>query len=70
MRILFHFRFMVLLKKTTQNAAKGVYELVPTQDFCKSWTDEELYKKYNLSNKEIEFIDSLVRPMDLGGADA
>lgn len=64
------FRFMVLLKKNSQNAAKGVYELVPMQDFSKPWTDEELYKKYALSKEEIEFIESLIRPMSLGGADA
>lgn len=64
------FRFMVLLKKNTQNAAKGVYELVPMQDFSKSWTDEELYHKYNLSTYEIDFIESLVRPMELGGSNA
>lgn len=64
------FRFMVLLKKNTQNAAKGVYELVPMQDFSKSWTDEELYKKYKLTEEEISFIESMIRPMDMGGADA
>ena len=58
------FRFLVLLKKYTQNAAKGVYQLVPVQDFSKSWTDEELYAKYALTKDEIAFIESLVRPMD------
>jgi site-specific DNA-methyltransferase (adenine-specific) len=33
------FRFFVLLKKNTQHAAKGVYELVPMQDFSQLWTD-------------------------------
>ena len=61
------FRFMILLKKNTQNAAKGVYQLVPAQDFSKPWTDEELFKKYGLSEEEIKFIDSLIRPMDLSG---
>lgn len=64
------FRFMVLLKKSTQNAAKGVYELVPLQDFSKPWTDKDLYLKYGLESEEISFIESLIRPMDLGGADA
>ena len=36
------------LKKNSQNAAKGVYQLVPQQDFSKAWTDEELYKKYDV----------------------
>lgn len=63
------FRFLVLLKKSSQNAAKGVYQLVPIQDFSKAWTDEELYKKYGITEEEKDFIESLVRPMDLGGAD-
>lgn len=61
------FRFMVLLKKNSQNAARGVYQLVPQQDFSKPWTDEELYEKYNLSDEEIEFIDSMIKPMELDG---
>lgn len=63
------FRFLVLQKKTTQNAAKGVYQLVPQQDFSKAWTDEELYAKYGITDEEIAFIDSMIRPMDLNGGD-
>jgi len=37
---------------------------VPVQDFSKPWTDEELYKKYNLDDEEIAFIESMIRPMD------
>ena len=58
-------RFLVLLKKNTQNAAKGVYSFVPMQDFSESWTDEKLYKKYKLTHEEIDFIESMVRPMEL-----
>lgn len=61
------FRFLVLLKKNSQNAPKGVYQLVPVQDFSKSWTDAELYKKYGLTQKEIDFIESMIKPMELGG---
>ena len=58
------FRFMVLLKKNSQDAMREVYSFVPLQDFSKPWTDEELYKKYNLSEDEIAFIESMIRPMD------
>lgn len=61
------FRFLVLQKKNSQNAAKGVYQLVPQQDFSKPWTDKELYAKYGITDEEIAFIDSMVRPMDLEG---
>lgn len=59
------FRFMVLLRKNTQHAAKGVYQFVPQQDFSKPWTDEELYAKYGLTAEEIAFIEKMVRPMEL-----
>ncbi|MBQ3349002.1 MAG: hypothetical protein IJG38_01265, partial [Thermoguttaceae bacterium] len=58
------FRFLVLLKKNTQHATQKVYQFVPLQDFSKPWTDEELYAKYGLSDEEIEFIETMIRPMD------
>ena len=58
------FRFLVSIMKNTQNAYKKVYSLVPLQDFSKPWTDEELYKKYGLSDEEIAFIESMIRPME------
>ena len=58
------FRFMVLLKKNTQHASSKVYSFVPIQDFSKSWTDEEVYAKYDLAEKEIAFIESMIRPME------
>ena len=58
------FRFFVLFKKNTQNAAKNVYTFVPLQDFSKPWTDEELYAKYGLTQEEIDFIESMIRPME------
>lgn len=59
------FRALVLLKKNTQHGTAKVYSLVPIQDFSKSWTDEELYKKYGLNEEEIAFIEKMIRPMDL-----
>ena len=41
------FRFMVMLRKNTQNGTKHVYQFVPMQDFSKPLTDEVLYAKYN-----------------------
>lgn len=58
------FRFLVMLKKNTQNGTRGVYQFVPLQDFSKPWTDEELYKKYNLSKDEIAFIENMIKPME------
>lgn len=63
------FRFLVLLRKPSQHATSKVYGFVPIQDFSKCWTDEELYTKYGLTDEEIAFIDSMIRPMDLNGGD-
>jgi len=59
------FRFLILLRKNTQHAAKGVYSFVPVQDFNEPWADEKLYKKYGLTKKETAFIESMIRPMEL-----
>jgi len=58
------FHFMVGLRKVTQDATSKVYNFVPVQDFSKPWTDEELYRKYDLSEDEINFIESIVRPLE------
>lgn len=59
------FRFLVLLNKPTQHATTKVYAFVPKQNIEESWSDEKLYKKYGISTEEIEFIDSMIRPMEL-----
>lgn len=61
------FRYLVSIKKKTQNGPRGVYQFVPLQDFSKPWTDEELYTKYHLTQEEIDFIESMIKPMKLGG---
>ena len=58
------FRYLVIIKKKTQNGPRGVYQFVPLQDFNEEWTDEKLYKKYNLTQEEIDFIESMIRPME------
>lgn len=58
------FRFLVMLKKSSQHAASQVYSFVPLQDFSHPWTDEMLYKKYGLDDNEIAFIESMIRPME------
>ena len=58
------FRYLVSIKKKTQNGPRGVYQFVPIQDFNEEWTDEKLYKKYGLTQDEIDFIESMIRPME------
>ena len=63
------FRYLVSIKKKTQNGPRGVYQFVPLQDFNECWSDEKLYIKYGLSKDEIAFIESMIRPMDNDTAD-
>ena len=58
------FRFMMSLIKNTQNISRGVFAFVPVQDFYEEWTDEKLFAKYGITESEVEFIDTLIRPMD------
>ena len=58
------FHYLTLLIKNTQNAMKKVYSFVPLQDFSHPWSDEMLYKKYGLTDEEIAFIESMIRPME------
>ena len=57
------FRFMMSLIKNTQNISRGVFAFVPIQDFNQEWTDDKLFEKYGITEKEVEFIDTLIRPM-------
>jgi len=61
------FRFLLTQVKNTQHATSRVYIFVPIQDFSKEWTDEKLYKKYDLTLSEVEFIENMIRPS--GGND-
>lgn len=64
------FRFLMLQALTSIHITKDSFYFVPIQDFSNSWTDAELYKKYSLTDDEIAFIESMIKPMDLGGSDA
>ena len=58
------FRFIVSLRKLTQDALRSTYTWVPQQTWDRTWTDKELYKKYKLTKEEIDYIESMIRPMD------
>lgn len=58
------FRFMLSTVLLTQNIAKDKFQFVPMQDFSHPWTDEMLYRKYGLTDEEIAFIESMIRPME------
>ena len=62
-------RFIVSLRKISQDAMKGVYRWLPQQEWSQDWTDETLYKKYGITKREIAFINRMVRPMGEGASD-
>lgn len=62
------FRFLVSLRKITQHATHSTYQWVPMQTWDRTWTDADLYQKYGITDEEIAFIESMIRPMDAGVA--
>jgi len=57
-------RFLVSLRKSTQDAPKHVYAFIPDLPLEKGWTDTILYKRYGLTKDEIAFIESQVAEHD------
>lgn len=66
-------RAMLGVKKITQDNPRSAWKYVPLQDFTSSsdidWSqsvadiDKQLYKKYNLTDEEIDFIEKNVKEM-------
>jgi site-specific DNA-methyltransferase (adenine-specific) len=54
-------RFLISLRKISQHATRGTYAWVPQQKWNKQWTDEALYKKYDITEGEQAFIAEMVR---------
>jgi site-specific DNA-methyltransferase (adenine-specific) len=57
-------RFLVSLRKSTQDAPKNVYGFIPDLPLNRKWTDAKLYKRYGLTESEIAFIESQVAEHD------
>ena len=57
-------RFLLSLAKISQHGTAKTYRFIPVQDFSRSWSDAELYEKYNLTDEEIAFIESMIKPME------
>ena len=58
------FKVLLYYGKGTMQVSKSVFGLIPLQDFSHPWTDEMLYQKYALTDEEIAFIESMIRPME------
>ncbi len=58
------FRFLMSLFMYSHGITKDTYAFIPILDMTKRWTDEKLYKRYGLTDDEIVFIESKIRPME------
>ena len=56
-------RFLILQSMTSQDLSPERFQFVPLQDFTRPWTDADLYAKYGLTDEEIQFIESMIKPM-------
>jgi site-specific DNA-methyltransferase (adenine-specific) len=60
-------RFLISLRKITQDATRSTYTWVPQQAWDCDWTDEVLYKKYGLTKDDVAFIESRIRSKEEKG---
>lgn len=56
-------RFLISLRKITQDLPRATYSWLPQQKWSRKWTDSALYKKYKLNKDETAFIEKMIRPM-------
>lgn len=61
------FRFLVAQFMFSHHITKESYYFVPILDMNIQWTDEMLYERYGLTEEEIAFIESKIRPMEGNG---
>ena len=57
-------RALIAMATSTQQMSKANFRFVPLQDFSRPWTDAGLYEKYGLTDDEIAFIESMIKPME------
>ena len=57
-------RFLVALVSYSHHVTGPRFEYVPWQDFNRGWDDQSLYEMYDLTEGEVEVIESMIRPME------
>lgn len=63
-------RFLLRQAVSSVNINREVFKFVPRLDFTQTWTDEILYRKYGLTEVEIQYVETLIRKYDEGDEDA
>jgi site-specific DNA-methyltransferase (adenine-specific) len=56
-------RFMVSLRKPTQDNKAEIFSFVPRMDFSQSWTDSDLSDHFQLPKVSTDFISKLIRDL-------
>ena len=59
------FRFLVSQFMYSHHITKDSYSFVPVLDMDIAWTDEMLFSRYGLTDDEVAFVESKIRPMEL-----
>ena len=57
-------RFLLRQAISSLNVTRECFRFVPHENFKEPWTDEKLYAKYKLTQEEIDFIESMIKPME------
>ena len=57
-------RFLLKQTLSSMNISRGSFMFVPFLDYSKSWTNEDLYKYFNLNDEEIHLVNYLMRDFD------
>lgn len=56
-------RYLVNLTLSSMHITKDNFRFVPTMEFSRTWTDNELYSYFDLNDEEIKDIESTIREM-------
>lgn len=59
------FRFLVWLRMNTQDLKRDQFAFVPVVPMDRTWTDDQLYDRYSLTDAEREYIEGQIREMHL-----
>lgn len=58
-------RFLVLQRKVTQDLVPERFRFAPMMDMTRSWSDEELYDHFGLTDEEREYVESTIQPREV-----
>lgn len=61
------FRALLYFARAQKNTTAKTYRLIPLLVFNKTWRDEELYELFNISNEEVDYINSLIKTSKVRG---